>query len=199
MLRIGLTGGIGSGKTTVAKIFEVLGVPVYYADAAAKRLMNENELLRNEIVRQFGEGAYSDLKLNRGYLGGIVFKSPEKLALLNSIVHPATLLDAQSWQDLQTAPYTIKEAAILFEAGANKGLDYVIGVFSPMNLRTQRIMQRDNLALEEVSKRMNNQMSETIKMKLCDFVLVNDEKELLIPQVTALHEKLLNLPQPQPF
>lgn len=191
MLRIGLTGGIGSGKTTVARIFEVLGVPVYYADEQAKRLMNENELLRNEIIRLFGDGAYTDLKLNRGYLGGTVFKDPEKLALLNSIVHPVTLLDAQSWMAIQTSPYAIKEAAILFEAGAHKNLDYIIGVFSPADLRIQRIMQRDGLTSEEVSARMSKQMDENIKMKMCDFVLINNEKELLIPQVNALHEKLL--------
>lgn len=192
MLRIGLTGGIGSGKTTVARIFEVLGVPVYFADKEAKRLMNENELLRKEIILHFGEGVYTDNKLNRSYLAGIVFNDPLKLAVLNSIVHPAVSMDAHSWLYKQTANYAIKEAAILFESGAHKQLNYVIGVFSPPELRVQRIMQRDNLSFEEVSNRISKQMDENIKIEMCDFVIVNDEKVLLIPQVIALHEKLLS-------
>ena len=193
MLRIGLTGGIGSGKTTVAKIFEVLGVPVYYADDAAKRLMSENESLRGEIIRQFGKGAYSGTLLNRSFLGDLVFKDPAKLASLNAIVHPATLLDAKHWLSMQTTHYAIKEAALIFEAGAHKDLDYVIGVSSSASIRIQRIMKRDGLSREEVSARMDKQMNETIKMKLCDFVLINDEKQLLVPHVIALHDQILKL------
>lgn len=193
MLRIGLTGGMGSGKTTVAKIFETLAVPVYYADDAAKKLMNESDLLKKEIILQFGEGTYTGTDLNRSYLANIVFKDPKKLAVLNSIVHPATLLDAKNWMDLQTATYAIKEAALLFEAGAQKDLNYVIGVSSPLSLRIQRIMERDTITMDEINARMNKQMSETVKMKLCDFILVNDERELLIPQVLGLHKKLVFL------
>ena len=116
--KIGITGGIGSGKTTVAKVFEVLGVPVYYADAAAKRLMNENEILKGQIQYHFGKECYVNGKLNRKYLSELVFNNDEKLSLLNSIVHPITIADAQAWMQQQTAPYALKEAALIFEKGA---------------------------------------------------------------------------------
>jgi dephospho-CoA kinase len=193
MLRIGITGGIGSGKSTVAKVFEVLGIPVYYADDAAKRMMNEDEELKQKIEQQFGNDIYKNGKLDRKKMADIVFASPEKLKLLNALVHPATIKDAERWMKQQTTPYTLKEAALIFESGAQENLDYVIGVTAPAPLRIQRTMQRDGVSREEVIARMDKQMDETIKMKLCDFVLVNDEQEMLLPQVIALHEKLLTL------
>lgn len=193
MLRVGITGGIGSGKSTVARIFEVLGIPVYYADDAAKRMMNENEELKEKIKHQFGSDVYTDGKLNRKRLAEIVFNAPEKLEQLNALTHPATIKDAENWMKKQTTPYSIKEAALIFESGAQEHLDHVIGVTAPAPLRIQRTMQRDGITREEVIARMNKQMDENIKMKLCDFVLRNDEQELLLPQVIALHEKLLSL------
>lgn len=193
MLKIGITGGIGSGKSTVAKLFEVLGIPVYYADDAAKQLMNENDDLKQKIQKEFGNEAYSNRKLNRKYIADIVFANPEKLELLNSIVHPATLKDADEWMNKQTTPYTIKEAALIFESGAQEQLDYVIGVYAPTPLRIQRTMQRDNISREEVMSRMNKQIDETIKMRLCDFVITNNEQQMVIPQVIELHRKLLTL------
>jgi dephospho-CoA kinase len=188
MLRIGITGGIGSGKSTVSKIFEVLGVPVYYADDASKRLMNEDEELKEKLRSVFGEGVYVDGKLNRQYLSSIVFNDPLKLALLNSIVHPATIKDAEDWMLQQTAPYAIKEAALIFESGSQEYLDKVIGVYAPAAVRIHRVMQRDNVTKEEVLGRMSKQIDEDIKMRLCDYVIKNDEQELLIPQVIKLHE-----------
>jgi dephospho-CoA kinase len=193
MLKIGITGGIGSGKSTVAKVFEVLGIPVYYADDAAKRMMNEDEELKEMIRQQFGAGVYTNEKLDRKKLADIVFASPEKINQLNALVHPATIKDAERWMQQQTTPYCIKEAALIFESGAQEQLDYVIGVTAPAPLRILRTMQRDGVSREEVIARMDKQMDETIKMKLCDFVLVNDEQEMLLPQVIALHEKLLML------
>lgn len=193
MLKIGLTGGIGSGKSTVARIFEVLGIPVYYADDAAKRMMNEDEELKQKIQQQFGNDIYKDGKLDRKKMADIVFASPDKLNQLNALIHPATIKDAERWMQKQTTPYTLKEAALIFESGAQEHLDYVIGVTAPAPLRIQRTMQRDGVSREEVIARMDKQMDETIKMKLCDFVLVNDEQEMLLPQVIALHEKLLML------
>jgi dephospho-CoA kinase len=193
MLKIGLTGGIGSGKSTVAKVFETLGIPVYYADDAAKRLMHEDAALQLKIQEQFGEAAYTNGQLNRKYIADIVFTSPEKLELLNSIVHPATLQDAERWMQQQTTPYAIKEAALIFESGAQEHLDYVIGVYAPTPLRIHRTMQRDGVTSDEVIARMDKQIDETIKMRLCDFVVTNNEQELLIPQVVALHQQLLAL------
>ena len=192
MLKIGLTGGLGSGKTTVAKIFEALAVPVYYADDAAKRLMNENDVLKKLIIQNFGGDSYSDNGLNRIYLSRAVFGDPEKLALLNSLVHPVTIADASHWLMQQITPYAIKEAALMFESDAHLQLDYIIGVAAPVALRIQRVMQRDGLTEEDIKKRMNNQMDEEKKMKLCDFILLNDETELLTPQVVKLHEMLLS-------
>ena len=193
MMRIGLTGGIGSGKSTVAKVFEVLGIPVYYADDAAKRLMNEDEELKEKIKKEFGESIYKEEKLDKKKLANIVFTSPEKLNLLNALVHPATIKDAAGWMQKQTAVYCIKEAALIFESGAQEHLDYVIGVSTPVAQSIQRTMQRDGITREEVIARMDKQMDETIKMKLCDFVIQNDEQEMILPQVLDLHKKILSL------
>ncbi|NCU05809.1 MAG: dephospho-CoA kinase [Chitinophagaceae bacterium] len=198
MLKIGLTGGIGSGKTTVAKVLEVLGVPVYYADDAAKELMNKNELLKQQLIFHFGEETYfADGQLNRKYLASVVFNNKEKLELLNSLVHPATIAHAQEWFSNQHSPYVIKEAALLFESGSADGLDYIIGVTAPAAVRIKRVMDRDHVSADEVKKRMANQIDETLKMKLCDFVLRNNEQDLLLPQVTALHEELIKRSQQQ--
>lgn len=193
MLRVGLTGGIGSGKSTVAKIFEVLGVPVYYADIAAKRLMNQDEELKQHIINHFGTASYVNDQLDRAYIASHVFNNKEKLELLNSFTHPATIKDANTWMQQQNASYTIKEAALIFESGSAAYLDHVVGVYTPTPLRIQRIMQRDKITQEEVLQRMNRQINEDIKMRLCDTVLFNDEQQLLVPQVLSLHEKLLAL------
>jgi dephospho-CoA kinase len=193
MLKIGITGGIGSGKSTVAQLFKVLGIPVYSADDAAKRLMNEDEGLVKQVKLLFGETAYTNGQLNRKYIADIVFKNPAQLAQLNAIVHPVTLRDADEWMHKQTAPYSIKEAAVLFESGAHEHLDYVIGVSAPAPLRMQRAMHRDNISREEVIARMNKQIDEIIKMRLCDFIIYNDEQQLVIPQVLTLHQKMLHL------
>ena len=191
MLRVGLTGGIGSGKSTVAKIFEILGIPVYYADDAAKNLMTSDPDLKAQIQKIFGVEAYAGNKLNRTLIASIVFNDPQKLDLLNSIVHPVTIIDAERWMNVQTAPYVIKEAALLFESKASENLDYIVGVAAPVELRIQRSMARDDISREEVINRMTRQMDEDQKMDLCDFVLRNDGQVLLIPQVVELHEKFI--------
>lgn len=192
-LKIGITGGIGSGKTTVAKIFEVLGIPVFYADSEAKRIMNENEELRKKIIENFGEQSYTNNKLNRKYISEIVFNDTYKLDLLNSIVHPITIAAADEWMLSQNTPYALKEAALMFESSAASHLDYVIGVYAPQHLRIQRTTQRDNITRQEVLQRMNRQIDEEIKMRLCNFIIVNDEQQLVIPQVISLHEQLKKL------
>lgn len=190
-LRIGLTGGIGSGKSTVAKVFETLGIPVYYADEAARRIMNEDPWLKEQLIQHFGAATYPNGKLDRKYLAGIVFNNPSKLELLNALVHPATIRNGEDWMARQSAPYAIKEAALIFESGTQAQLDYVIGVSAPDALRIHRTMQRDQVSREEVIARMNKQIRQVIKMRLCNFVIVNDEQHAVIPQVLALHEQLL--------
>ena len=193
VLRLGLTGGIGSGKSTVAQIFEVLGIPVYYADIAAKKIMNDDQGLRSAITSIFGEKAYSDNILDRKYISSIVFSDPAKLQQLNALVHPATKKDGEAWMQRQTSPYAIHEAALIFEAKVSDRLDLVIGVSSPIELRIKRAMERDKVSREEVLKRMDQQLNEEVKMSKCDFLLLNDEQQLLIPQVLELHEKLIAL------
>lgn len=191
MLKIGLTGGIGSGKTTVANIFKVLAIPVFNADDVAKRIMEEDEQLKASIKKEFGELSYVNDRLNRKYLADIVFKDAYKLDLLNSLTHPVTIATAQKWMAQQSAPYAIKEAALLFESAAAADVDYIIGVSAPPDVRMQRVTQRDGVTRQEVMDRMNRQIDEELKMKLCDFVIQNDEQQLLIPQVIKLHETLV--------
>jgi dephospho-CoA kinase len=193
MLKIGLTGGIGSGKSAVAAMFGVLGIPVFYADAEAKQVMQADVELRAAIIAEFGEDSYVDGILNRGYLSNLVFNDPVRLERLNNLVHPATIRAAEAWMKQQTAPYIIKEAALLFEAGSAGHLDYIIGVYAPQHLRIKRVMDRDSVTRQQILSRMSKQIEETIKMKLCDFVIVNDEQKLIIPQVLQLHETLLKL------
>jgi len=193
VLKIGLTGGIGSGKSIMAKIFSILGIPVFYADVAARNVMHEDAVLKQKIKQTFGDAAYENDKLNRKYIADIAFNNPFKLEQLNAIVHPATIAAAQQWMLQQTTPYAIKEAALFFESGSAEGLDYIIGVYAPQHLRIQRVMQRDNVTREDVLTRMSKQINEEMKMRLCDFVIINDEQTLVIPQVLKLHEKFLKL------
>lgn len=196
-LRIGITGGIGSGKSTVAKVFEVLGIPVYYADEAARRVMNEDEEVRRQIIQHFGASSYKNNQLDRAYIAGQVFNNRQKLELMNSLVHPATIRDSENWMRRQTTPYAIKEAAIIFESGTQDQYDHIIGVTAPVPLRLLRAMKRDGSTREQVLARMEKQIQDVIKMRLCDFVIHNDEQQAIIPQVTKLHEKLLELASKQ--
>lgn len=194
MLKIGITGGIGSGKSTVAKIFALLGVPVYYADDAAKTIMQTDKLLIEQVKKHFGAQIYdANNVLDRAALGKIVFNDKDKLELLNSLVHPATIRHSDEWADQQTAPYVIKEAALLFESGSFQYLDKCIGVYAPQPLRIHRVMKRDNIGRADVLARMHKQIDDNIKMKLCDYIIRNDDQEMVIPQVLALHQQLLTL------
>ena len=152
---------------------------------------NTNDELKLAILEHFGEDSYKDGLLDRKYIASIVFNDKEKLDLLNSFIHPATIKDAEEWMLRQKAPYAIKEAALLFESGASENLDYIIGVYAPQHLRVQRVMKRDKLPVEEIMKRISRQIDEEMKMKLCDFVITNNEQELLTPQVIKLHEKFI--------
>jgi dephospho-CoA kinase len=193
MLKIGLTGGIGTGKTTVAKIFELLGIPVYNADEASKRIYHSDPGVRSLLIEHFGEDIYVEGRLNKQKLADIVFTDAVKLETLNRIIHPPTIRDAEEWMIKQEAPYIIKEAALLFESGSVASLDLVIGVFAPLSLRIQRVMERDKVSREQVLSRIDKQMDEEIKMRLCDFIIHNNEQELVIPQVLKLHNQLSEL------
>lgn len=193
MLKIGLTGGIGSGKSTVAECFSILGIPILKADLLAKQIMHDNEEVKQQIIANFGEQAYLNGAINNTYVANIVFKDPYQLSVLNSIVHPATIIAGDIWAKQQDSPYIIKEAAILFESGTAHGMDGIIGVQAPLPLRIQRVMKRDGLNRDQVLSRINQQIDESLKMKLCDWVIVNNEIEMIIPQVLQLHQKLLSL------
>jgi dephospho-CoA kinase len=190
-MRIGITGGIGSGKSVVAGIFKVLGIPVFDADKEAKQIMQNDPELRRLIIERFGAAAFDEEVLNRKHLASIVFNDPYQLEVLNSLVHPAAIAAADTWATQQKAPYVVKEAALFFEAGSTAGIDYMIGVYAPQHIRLKRAMDRDGVSRDEVLARMNRQIQEEIKMRLCDFVVVNDEQQLLIPQVLKLHEQFL--------
>jgi len=195
MLKVGITGGIGSGKTTVCQIFSILDIPVYSADDRAKWLMNENPALKKAIIELLGPDAYTETEgLNRSYVASQVFNDAEKLQALNQIVHPAVATDGQDWQkEQQDAPYTLKEAALLFEAGSYQQLDKMICVVAADDLRIQRVIARDQVSADEVKARMDKQWSQHKKMLGSDFLIYNDGQNSLIKQVLRLHHRLLKL------
>ena len=193
MKKIGITGGIGSGKTTVARVFEQLGIPVYHADYWAKEIMNTDPLVKQRLKEIFGNAIYnSEDKADRKRIAEIVFLDKNKLNELNSVIHPAVWLHGENWLKQHVdKPYILKEAAILFESGGNKGVDKVIMVSAPKEIRLQRVMKRDNVTHEEVEARMANQWPDEKKIAISDFVIVNNDKQLVIPQVLEIHWQLI--------
>lgn len=194
-MKIGITGGIGSGKSTVCRIFEVLGIPVFYADNAAKSLMYTDVLLREAIIKGFGKVSYSPSgELNRKHISSIVFNNEEQLSKLNALVHPAVFKAFNTWVGEQEhAPYVIKEAALLFESDSYKMCDQSVLVKSPEVLKINRIVDRDHITPEEVKLRMNRQLPDEQKKMLANHIITNDENALLIPQVLSLHAYFLSL------
>jgi dephospho-CoA kinase len=195
MLKIGITGNIGGGKTTVSKIFEILQVPVFYADDAAKKVMVEDQILIDELTTAFGTEAYfNDGELNRKHIADIVFNNETQLNKLNAIVHPAVFRAFDAWTaTIKSTPYVMKEAALLFESSSYKMCDYSIMVTAPLELRIQRVMARNGLTREEIESRNARQFSEEKKTELADYVIYNDDTELVIPQVLELHRQFLDL------
>jgi dephospho-CoA kinase len=192
MLKVGITGGIGSGKTTVCRIFEILGVPVFNADMQAKSIMVTDTSLITSIKKEFGEESYSSGKLNKEYLANRVFNNQEALKKLNGLVHPATIRAFNVWALQQKTAYVIKEAAILIESGSYQDCDFVIVVTSPEDIRIARVIDREGVNEKDVRSRMNKQMPEEEKVKIADFIIVNDDKTAIIPQVLKLHEYFVN-------
>lgn len=192
MQHLGITGGIGSGKTTVCKIFETLGIPIYYADDRAKYLMSHDPDLITGIIDLFGPEAYLEPQvLNRTHIAQVAFNDKDKLAQLNALVHPAVGKDGLEWQAAQQdVPYTLKEAALLYESGSYRSLDKIIVVTAPLELRIERVMARDGSKLEDIEARISKQMPEAEKVNLADFVVYNDGEQALIPQVMSIHRQL---------
>lgn len=193
MLKVGITGGIGSGKTTVCKVFELLGIPVFYADDVAKSIMQTDPVLKTALLDTFGENSYTkDGMLNRAYISSIVFNDKQELEKLNSLVHPAVLRAFDNWVlNQHESPYVIKEAALLYESGGFKMCNKSILVIAPTLIKMNRVKLRDGVSEEDIQLRMNRQFSDEIKIKYADYILNNDEKQLLIPQIIQLHQQFL--------
>jgi dephospho-CoA kinase len=195
MFKVGITGNIGSGKTTVCKIFEVLGIPVFYADDEAKKVMIEDDVLIAGIKQAFGTEAYfADGNLNRKHIAGIVFNDKEELLKLNALVHPAVFRAFDKWViNQKNVPYVLKEAALLFESDSYKMCDRSVLVTAPLDIRIQRVTQRDGITADEVKSRNDRQFSEEKKLAMANDVIINDDTQLVIPQVIKLHELYLSL------
>lgn len=188
---VGLTGGIGSGKTTVAKMFHALGVPVYIADLEAKNLMENNVIVKAAIIEKFGPQAYINGRPDRKYLANEVFQDQKKLEVLNSIIHPAVAKDFERWRSSQNSVYVIYEAAILFEKGGNLKCDYTILVTAPKDIRIERVKQRDGVTVAEVEARISFQWSDERKRKLADFIIENIKLEDVKLEVASIHNTIL--------
>lgn len=188
---IGITGGIGSGKTTVCKIFEVLKIPVFYADVEAKKLLSLPDI-QLQLHQIFGEEIFENQEINKKALANIVFSHKHKLNQLNSVIHPAVAEKFNLWASLQKSDYVLKEAAILFESGGNEQVKKVIYVSAPENLRIDRVCLRDGVTAQEVKQRIANQWPEERKIQLSDYQIINDEKSELIPQIMQLHNTIIN-------
>lgn len=192
MFKVGITGGIGSGKSTVCRLFAARGVAVYDCDAAAKRLMAEDEALKGAIVARFGEACYCDGVLNRSYLAEQIFGSYEAREALNGLVHPAVIADFERWAEEQAGEYVVLESAILFEAGLEKHLDCVVAILAPKPLRLERAMKRDDAQREQIEARMATQLDDDTLCAKADLSLVNIFEEELEQQVQELDFRFKN-------
>ena len=193
MIKVGLTGGIGSGKTTVANYFIELGVPVYFADDEAKKLMNTSTYIKNMLTREFGEKTYENGELNRKYLASIVFHDTSKLNIINGIVHPAVAKHFTKWLKKQKTNYIIQENAILFENKTSSIFDYIITVTAPIDVKIERILKRDTSSKNDILSRMKNQWDDNRKIGLSDFVIHNIDLADTREQVGQIHKKLLKI------
>lgn len=192
MITVGLTGGIGSGKTTVAKAFHELGIPIYIADDEAKKLMQTSPVVKHKLIELFGKEAYLEGSLNKPYIANIIFHDKNYLDKMNAVVHPEVAKHFKKWLSKQQAPYVIKEAAILFENGGYKQCDVLITVTAPKKCKIERLLKRDNTSVEKIEAIMKNQWSDAQKIKLSDYVIDNTELEKTKRQVLKIHQQILN-------
>ena len=191
MIVVGLTGGIGSGKTTVAKMFEAFDIPVYIADVEAKLLMNRSKIIKRKLKQLLGNEAYVDEKLNRPYIASKIFNDKQLLEEMNAIVHPKVASHFKRWLKKQTSPYIIKEVAILFENGSYKDCDFTITVTAPKEEKIKRVIKRDDSSKEKVIAIMNNQWSDVQRIELSDFVIKNQNLNQTKEQVAKIHTRIL--------
>ena len=192
MIKIGITGGIGSGKSVVASLFQLLGVPVYIADEESKRLTNRSATIRQQLIALYGEAIYTAEGLNKPLLASKIFQDPEQLRIVNGIIHPEVKRHFEAWTAQQTTPLCAIESAILFESGFDKVVDTSLMVYAPKALRIERATARDAASREAIQRRIGSQMADEEKRKLADHLIYNDDQQPLIPQVTALIARLLD-------
>jgi len=193
MMKIGLTGGIGSGKSTVGRVFEQLGAPVYKADDHAKELYRTDKVLQKQVIELLGEKAYTGGELNRTWIAKQVFQDQVLLAKLNALVHPAVGRDFYAWIEKNpNAPYLIKEAAILFESGAHLAMDRIIHVYAPLETRLSRVVRRDGISNENVQARIDKQWTDEQRRAESDYEIVNDGLTLILPQILKIHEDIIS-------
>jgi len=190
-MKLGITGGIGSGKTSVCRVFNVLGIPVFSADPEAQKIMNENSKIKRGINEIAGRNIYPHGKLDRMELASLIFNDPESLKKVNALVHPAVFENFIQWAEKQTAPYVIMEAAIMFESGASKLVDRVATIVAPVEERIARVTLRNKLTREQVMDRIRNQMTDKERIKRSDYIISNSENEMIIPVILSINEDIL--------
>lgn len=191
MIKVGITGGIGSGKSTACKVFRILGIPIFEADQVARQLMNSDTVVRSQLINLFGPAVYlPDQTIDRKHLSEIVFNNPSLLTQLNAIVHPAVISAFENWVLTQHSPYVLHEAAILFESGFYKMMDKTITVATEVEQRIQRVIKRDGTSEDQVRQRIRNQWTDEQRIYLADFVIGNNDNELIIPQIVEIDKKL---------
>jgi dephospho-CoA kinase len=192
VLKLGVTGGIGSGKTSVCRVFNVLGIPVFSADPEAREIMDHDESIIENINSMIGRDLYRNGGLDRSVLASLIFNDNSLLEKVNRLVHPVVFKHFDEWVEKQEAPYVIMEAAILFESGANRQVDRVLTVVAPLEERITRVMQRNNLTREQILERIKNQMTDEERTKLSDYVINNSEGDMIIPSVLEVHQSMLS-------
>ncbi len=192
MITVGLTGGIGSGKSLIGEIFKRLGIPVFHADDEAKIILSSDEVVIDQIKKEFGENIYTSQGVDRKQLAGIIFNDQTALSKINAIIHPRVRQYFIEWKEKQNTEYVIEEAAILFESNAYKELDITINVHANELVRIKRVVERDKTSDEAVKSRMSNQLSDEERIKLADYTIYNDGTQMLLPQVLDIHNKILN-------
>jgi len=190
-MKLGVTGGIGSGKTSVCRMFNVLGIPVFSADPEAQKIMNEDDRIKKGINKIAGKDVYHGGRLDRMALASLIFNDSESLRKVNALVHPVVFDHFLQWAENQTTPYVIMEAAILFESGASKLVDRVATIVAPLEERISRVTRRNQLTREQVMERIRNQMTDEERIKRSDYVISNSENEMIIPVILQIHEDLL--------